>query len=233
MRHNITFQFLQADRTPQKRVDGTTVRQGVTSSERSVHLHTINMSMSLIPEPSSREKTVELAATGLVQCLSPDEDNRPEGPLVILCFDEAQKLTEPIRNTYWTRFFELARALRIIVEYPIFTLFLSTVGKVDQFSPLPELGPSSRIAPRQYDMFPPIVTTPYDILSDKFPLKPSSAWTLKRVASTYHMAHLGRPLYVEHALKNTVLWLTVVTDLLPSTTQESNAVSSTTLAPSC
>ncbi|OSC96920.1 hypothetical protein PYCCODRAFT_1428807 [Trametes coccinea BRFM310] len=44
-------------------------------------------------------------------------------------------------------------------------------------------------------MYAPIVATPLDVLADRFPIYSKEPWTLKRAASTYRMAHLGRPLF--------------------------------------
>ncbi len=120
-------------------------------------------------------------------------------PLVILCFDEAHELTtsETDRGIYiWTRFEELRRACSIFVGLPIFTLFVSTVGKVElePFAPLLGQSSSSRLAPWVYPTHAPIVAMPLDVLAERFPLSSEDPWTLRRAASTHHMAHLGRPL---------------------------------------
>lgn len=70
---------------------------------------------------------------------------------MVPCFDEAYKPTE---HNPWTRFDALTRALRILVSQPISTIFVSTVDKLEQFAPLPQLPPSSRLAMRPYKVFP-------------------------------------------------------------------------------
>lgn len=135
------------------------------------------------------------AARQLIRWLDPD-DTCTEIPNVILCFDEAHELTMAPKHARWTRFAELRRVLRDIINLPIYTLFLSTVGKLEQFAPLPETDPSARVALRQLSVHSPIVATPLDVLSRPIP-EPSTSvapWTLKQVASTDHMSHLGRPL---------------------------------------
>ncbi|TFY50412.1 hypothetical protein EVJ58_g11058, partial [Rhodofomes roseus] len=138
-------------------------------------------------------KTVKTSAEELIRFLDPWKKARPDEPLVILCFDEAHMLTMSVAGEYdWTRFSELRRVLRMIVGWPIFTLFLSTVGKLEQFVPLPQQETSGRLAIRELGLFAPIVLTPFDILAERIS---KSNWTLQRVASTHHMAHLGRPLF--------------------------------------
>ena len=131
------------------------------------------------------------AAKELLHFLRPGAayDNEP---LLIVCFDEASMLTDQDHNRARTLFGELRRALRIIRLLPIFTIFVSTVGHLEQVSPLPQLAPSDRLGYMTLNPFPPIVCTPFDVLYP--PTSRDKSWTLKEVASTYHMAHLGRAL---------------------------------------
>ncbi|RDX41439.1 hypothetical protein OH76DRAFT_1561574 [Lentinus brumalis] len=145
-------------------------------------------------ENSDRLETVYHAAKAFLEVLYPEGNTyQVKKPCVILCFDEARSLTT-IEQDGWSRFEELRRALRIIVELPIFSLFLSTKGKLEQFAPLPKKS-GSRIASGNLSMYAPIVATPLDVLADTFPIYSKRPWTLMRAASTYHMAHLGRPLF--------------------------------------
>lgn len=145
-------------------------------------------------ENSDNFETVYDAAKALLELLYPGGNvHKVKKPFVILCFDEAHSLTT-IEQDGWSRFEELRRALRIIVELPVFSLFLSTKGKLEQFAPLPKKTGSNRIASGNLAMYAPIVATPLDVLADRFPIYSKKPWTLMRAASTYHMAHLGRPL---------------------------------------
>jgi len=57
---------------------------------------------------------------------------------IILSFDEAHTLTEALTDDVdglWSRFSELRRALWVIHSFPCFSVFLSTTGKVQQFTP--------------------------------------------------------------------------------------------------
>ena len=117
--------------------------------------------------------------------------------LVILCFDEAQLLTTrddsgPLDRL--TLFAQVRRALHIIRTLPVFALFLSTECKLEEFSTSPQMDSSARIVHDNLTPFAPIVWTPLDVLAQR--ITKDKVWTLREVASTYHMAHLGRPLSV-------------------------------------
>ena len=136
------------------------------------------------------------AADAMVHSLTstPVEKDKP---LVILCFDEAQILTKTRPSStnppcLSSLLADLRRALRIIIDQPIFAIFLSTMGELEQFSPPLPMDPSSRIRSIHRQTFEPIVYTPLDVLAKKIAKK--DRLTLMDVASTYHMSHLGRPL---------------------------------------
>ncbi|KAH9030051.1 hypothetical protein EDB85DRAFT_1891783 [Lactarius pseudohatsudake] len=57
-------------------------------------------------------------------------------PDVFLVFDEAHPLTTPFESEgTQSNFVELRRALRVLSDVSLFTFFLSTTGKISQFSP--------------------------------------------------------------------------------------------------
>ncbi|KAI9070181.1 hypothetical protein FKP32DRAFT_1670559 [Trametes sanguinea] len=113
---------------------------------------------------------------------------------VILYFDEAQLLTTRGTGKSGIALFpDVRRALRLVRELPIFALFLSTVGKLEQFSPPPQLESSARLFRSQLVPYPPIVWTPFDVMAAR--ITNEKVWTLTEVASTYHIVHLGRPLF--------------------------------------
>ncbi|TFK79479.1 hypothetical protein K466DRAFT_592374 [Polyporus arcularius HHB13444] len=152
-----------------------------------------------VPE-GGQKMTVETTARALTEHLLSKVPGGTKSShsnlLVIVSFDEAQMLDEvdtKTTDTTWTLFAEVRRCLRIIRELPIFALFLSTVGKLEQFSPPPQLGSSTRIVRTELRPFEPIVVTPLDVLAQRITGK--KVWTLEEVASTYHMVHLGRPLF--------------------------------------
>ncbi|RPD68653.1 hypothetical protein L226DRAFT_617371 [Lentinus tigrinus ALCF2SS1-7] len=153
-------------------------------------------SSRIVVVQDSGEKTIQDAAMALIQLLNAVSDAEP---CIILSFDEAHELMPDLTDSdlsQWSRFGELRRALRDIVGLPIFTLFLSTTGKLEQFAPLPRLSGSARVLSGHFRMFPPIITTPLDALAERFPLRQTTnPWTLDQVASTHHMALLGRPMF--------------------------------------
>src|SRR6266849_289679 len=74
-----------------------------------------------------------------------DSASGPRHPLVILAFDEAHTLTDyPQDQKDWNLYSELRRILRQIDHLPIFSLFLSTAGRFDKFSPEIYSDPSAR-----------------------------------------------------------------------------------------
>ncbi|OSC98159.1 hypothetical protein PYCCODRAFT_1439492 [Trametes coccinea BRFM310] len=116
------------------------------------------------------------------------------GTDLILCFDEAQLFTRcDSIDAEVTLLPDVQRALRLIRALPIFALFLSTVITVENVSPPPQISSSERLL-RPHDVpFRPIVWTPIDVLAAR--ITNDKVWTLTEVASTHHIAHLGRPLF--------------------------------------
>lgn len=137
------------------------------------------------------DKDVKTAGEALAKFLDP-EKCCSDVPLLVICFDEAHRLTDKIPGVSWTCFSELRRALRVLKPFPFFSLFLSTAGKFHLFSPDYYYDASNRIQHQILDMFPPITETNFDQFAEKVAV--DGSWTLDRVASTHHMAHLGRPL---------------------------------------
>lgn len=112
--------------------------------------------------------------------------------LVILAFDESHILTDTPKDTVWTLFSELRRTLRGVIDFPIFSLFLSTAGRFHLFSPEIRSDPSNRI-PNFDDPLHPISEISFDDLA--FPGKEDTV-TLDRVVQLDWISHLGRPLHV-------------------------------------
>ncbi|KAI0299888.1 hypothetical protein BC826DRAFT_716613 [Russula brevipes] len=117
-----------------------------------------------------------------------DSATGPRRPLVILNFDEAHLLTNPLEfHPSWTIFSELQWVLREVVDMPIFSLFVSTAGRPDLFSPETQSGSSSQIT-----TLDPISEISFDDLA--YPAYPNSV-TLDRVVELDWISHLGRPLF--------------------------------------
>ncbi|KAF8892397.1 hypothetical protein CPB85DRAFT_245436 [Mucidula mucida] len=131
------------------------------------------------------ESEVVSAAEALCRFLGPDKKSNPT---ILLCFDEAHELTASTLS----RFSELRRALQLIRHLPIWTIFLSTAGKFHLFTPELHMESSSRIASKSLHTYPVITETGFDEFAEPVA---SGSKTLSRIASTYHMAHLGRALF--------------------------------------
>ena len=121
---------------------------------------------------------------------------KSDSPLIILAFDEAHTLTER-KNTYstqWSHFSELRHALRTLHRFPCFSLFMSTTGKISQFTSAPTEDFSLRILSGELFLIQPFTDVGFDTLAHKISL--DKGWDIDKLASISHMVHLGRPLYV-------------------------------------
>jgi hypothetical protein len=115
---------------------------------------------------------------------------------VILEFDEAHTMTERPSDpeSDWTNFSELRRALRYLQTLSLFSLFLSTTGKINQFVPSPQNEYSSRIIRRLLRLFQPFTDLGFDQLSQKVSI--DGRLTIDDITSDDFIAHFGRPMYV-------------------------------------
>jgi len=134
--------------------------------------------------PKSRQKKTSGHAKG-------------DGPLIILAFDEAHTLTER-KNTHsitqWSHFSELRHALRSLHRFSCFSLFMSTTGKISQFTSAPTEDFSLRILSGELFLIQPFTDVGFDTLARKISLEEHC--DLEELASNPHLVHLGRPLYV-------------------------------------
>ena len=122
-----------------------------------------------------------------------DRPKGPRRPLVIFAFDEAHTLTDNPPEKPWNLFSELRRILRQISMHPISSLFLSTAGRFNLFSPVTRSDPSNRVRDAILLTLDPITEISFDDLA---PNSPPDAVTLGEVVEMKWMCHLGRPLYV-------------------------------------
>ena len=118
----------------------------------------------------------------------------PNGCFVTLAFDESHHLASPQAGKSWSVLSELRRALRLIVPYPIFTIFLSTSEKLRLLSPDLSIDPSSRFSYQKLSLHPPLFQCPFDLVPEEHKFSSEPTWNLARIASTEHMTYLGRPL---------------------------------------
>ena len=117
-------------------------------------------------------------------------------PLVILAFDEAHTLTdrEGDREDAWSNFNELRYVLRALHRFPLFSLFLSTTGKISQFTSAEDEDVSRRVTRGQLALIQPFTDLGFDTFANSVSLE--DYWYLENVTTGSHIAHLGRPLYV-------------------------------------
>ena len=116
-------------------------------------------------------------------------------PLIILAFDEAHTLTnreetDNDSNT-WSNFSVLRHVLRALCHFPLFTLFLSTTGKISRFTS-PVQDTSKRIVKHDLALIKPFTDLGFDTLAKQVNL--GGGWDLERVTADAHMVYMGRPL---------------------------------------
>lgn len=141
---------------------------------------------------SKYEDSVETAAKRLRSFLDP-KGLCGADLLLLINFDEAHSLTDQIRvGCSWTRFSVLRRALRALNDVPFFTIFLSTAGQFHNFNLHREDEVSQRMQDGTLTAFQPITAVGFDQFAERVAI--DGTWNLARLASTYHMAHLGRAL---------------------------------------
>jgi hypothetical protein len=117
-------------------------------------------------------------------------------PLVILAFDEAHTLTDreaEREGVLWSNFSELSHVLRGLHYHPLFSLFLSTTGKISQFTSAKDEDSSKRVINSTLTLIQPFTDLGFDTLAT--PVSLDGSWNLEKVTTDSHMAHLGRPLH--------------------------------------
>ena len=123
-----------------------------------------------------------------------DSARGPRQPLVVLAFDEAHILTDnPPGQTEWNLYSELRRILRQIDDLPIFSLFVSTAGRFDKFSPVIHCDPSARAGEPDNRPLDPISEISFDDIA--YPALEGTV-TIDNVVEIGRLSHFGRPLYV-------------------------------------
>ena len=147
---------------------------------------------------------------------------------VILAFDEAHVLCNTVRydpaseGQPWSVFIMLREALWCLYTVPVWSLFLSTTGKLSQFQPHHGIDHSMRIRDEKYKAVPAFTTLRYDLFAPRIKrmkdgsLRYSENWnntaspprkkarvaskgrslTLTDITKTDFIVRFGRPLYV-------------------------------------
>jgi hypothetical protein len=136
--------------------------------------------------------TIEEVAREIILLLNPERKS-DHSPQVVISWDESHSLLVPVGQEEWTGFSELRRALRMIRELPIISVFLSTNGKFYEFSPAAEYDPSFRLRHGGFESLHPITEVGFDQFAEKVDCT-KEGWMLARIASTHQIAHLGRAL---------------------------------------
>ena len=114
-------------------------------------------------------------------------------PLIILAFDEAHTLTNREETGYatWSNFSVLRHVLRALYRFPLFALFLSTTGKISQFTSSDE-DTSKRIIVDDLILIQPFTDLGFDTLAKQVAL--DGHWNLERVTADSHIVYIARPL---------------------------------------
>ncbi|KAI0290147.1 hypothetical protein BC826DRAFT_1028338, partial [Russula brevipes] len=165
-------------------------------AEENVNRSTSSITIADLPVELRRvgnQLTIKQIAREIILLLNPERKSS-DSPQVVISWDESHSLLEPVGQAKWTIFSELRRALRMIKEEPIISVFLSTGGKFHESSPAAEYDPSFRLLHGGFESLPPITEVGFDQFAEKVDCT-KEAWTLARIASTHQMAHLGRALF--------------------------------------
>ncbi|PCH44741.1 hypothetical protein WOLCODRAFT_145141 [Wolfiporia cocos MD-104 SS10] len=130
------------------------------------------------------------------QGLRPAEATPNRSPQVVVVFDESHTLTEVEQHSKTgdmgrTNFSQLQRVLRRLNQAPLFSLFLSTLGDIMQFSPSRDQDKSGRIVLGELELIPPFTEVGFDHFTIKFDVNAST--DLSDVAEDEYICRLGRP----------------------------------------
>jgi hypothetical protein len=117
-------------------------------------------------------------------------------PVVVLAFDEAHTTTQrhQAAGKEWSVFNELRHALRRLHGLPLFSLFLSTTGKISQFTSAIEEDLSKRVVEGTLIVIQPYTDLGFDPLARI--IAADGSWNLERLTEDSQTCSQGRPLYV-------------------------------------
>jgi hypothetical protein len=115
------------------------------------------------------------------------------GPVLTLAFDEAHTISgDRNGDRNGNAFFPLRRAIRQMRKLPIWSVFLSTTGKLNQSNPPPFMDPSGRMVSGELVNVTPFSALGFDALARK--LRKSDSISLEHVTQREFRLSLGRPL---------------------------------------
>ena len=147
----------------------------------------------LLDRVGLEEQTLFSAASSLASFLASRQTHGHQEPILILAFDEAHVLNEEITVGSVSPLIGLRKALRIIRTQPIFTVFLSTTGKIRDFTPPPSEDPSGRLSGGDLKLFPPFTELGFDQFARAQGIAKKGA-DIEEMARPEAMAMFGRPL---------------------------------------
>ncbi|KIY53565.1 hypothetical protein FISHEDRAFT_33100, partial [Fistulina hepatica ATCC 64428] len=117
------------------------------------------------------------AVKKLLEHFKPHTPDNSSHPRVILAFDEAHTLTRNVEESEnldghgsFSPFSNLRGSLRFLRGSPIFSVFLSTTGKITQFSGPKHLDPSVRVQTGKYSLVPAFTTLGWDQFARPLPV---------------------------------------------------------------
>jgi hypothetical protein len=119
-------------------------------------------------------------------------------PWVVLAADEANTMTIQ-RFHYphqWSNFVQFRSAIRSVIHCSLFSLFLSTTGKITQFTSSKDKDHSGRVVAGILFLIAPYTDLGFDQLAKK--IVHNGNFTLDDITSDDHIVHYGRPMYVYH-----------------------------------
>jgi len=88
---------------------------------------------------------------------------------------------------------KLRHVLRGLHRFSLFSLFLSTTGKISQFTSAPDEDVSKRILAGELFLIQPFTDLGFDTLAEKISV---ADLNLAAFIGDSHIVHIGRPLYV-------------------------------------
>jgi hypothetical protein len=121
------------------------------------------------------------------------------GPLLTLSWDEDHILTKHVFNSLrqtseWTQLDEFRQVLIDCDRTGrLFSLFLSTNAKIDQFSPDSRNNPSSRIERQKLTPLPPFINLEFDQFADEL-VDLEEGFELSKAIKPEWIVKFGRPM---------------------------------------
>jgi hypothetical protein len=140
-----------------------------------------------------KDRKQDLTLTFSVEKTPRQVSRTTDYPLIILAFDEAHTLNdeEETPSAMWSNFSNMRHVLHALYRFPLFSVFLSTTGKMTQFTS-PENDISGRIFHRNLSLIQPFTDLGFDTLAKKVIL--DDTCDLECVTHDLHIVYLGRPL---------------------------------------